>query len=164
MSLKDKISSIIGILKDSGIEEIEVSSFWGAQKIRVSNKSNNLQQVILPQSQPVPTTIDQNIPTEIAQSESQVIQEPEAKPIKTAPPSHSEIVSPLVGTYYSASKPEIPAFVKVGDVIEKGQTICIIEAMKIFNEIESEVSGKIIEILVEDGSPVEYGQILMTVE
>jgi acetyl-CoA carboxylase biotin carboxyl carrier protein len=75
-----------------------------------------------------------------------------------------EIKSPMVGTFYRSSSPDKPAFVNVGDVIQKGAPVCIIEAMKLFNEIESEVSGKIVKVLVEDASPVEYDQVLFLVE
>ena len=74
------------------------------------------------------------------------------------------ILSPMVGTFYSAPAPGAEPFVKVGDVVSKGQVVCIIEAMKLMNEIEAEVSGKITKILAEDGKPVEYGQVLMYVE
>ncbi len=78
--------------------------------------------------------------------------------------SGTPILSPMVGTFYSAPSPGAKPFVQVGDVVSKGQVVCIIEAMKLMNEIESEVSGKITKILVEDGKPVEYGQVLMYVE
>lgn len=74
------------------------------------------------------------------------------------------ITSPMVGTFYSTPSPGAKPFVQVGDVVSKGQVVCIIEAMKLMNEIEAEVSGKITKILVEDGKPVEYGQVLMYVE
>ena len=74
------------------------------------------------------------------------------------------IVSPMVGTFYKSPSPESKSFVEVGQTISKGDVVCIIEAMKLMNEIESEFSGKIIEICVEDGQPVEFGQVLMYVE
>ncbi|GAB4343322.1 MAG: acetyl-CoA carboxylase biotin carboxyl carrier protein [Flammeovirgaceae bacterium] len=74
------------------------------------------------------------------------------------------IKSPMIGTFYRSPKPESPAFVNVGDVITKGQKVCIIEAMKLFNEIESEVSGRIVKILVENATPVEYDQPLFLVD
>lgn len=74
------------------------------------------------------------------------------------------IKSPMIGTFYRASSPEKPNFVNVGDKIEKGKVICIIEAMKLFNEIESEVSGKIVKVLVDDSTPVEYDQPLFLVD
>ena len=69
----------------------------------------------------------------------------------------------MVGTYYSSPKPEDPPFIKKGDRIEIGQTICIIEAMKIFNEIDSEISGTVEELLIDDGAPVEYGQKIISI-
>lgn len=75
-----------------------------------------------------------------------------------------EITSPIVGTFYEAPAPEEPVFVKVGDQIQTNQTVCIVEAMKIMNEIEAEVSGKVMEITVKNGEPVEYGQTLMRVQ
>lgn len=74
------------------------------------------------------------------------------------------ITSPMVGTFYKASSPDAKPFVEVGSAVSGGQVVCIIEAMKLMNEIESDVSGKIIEICVEDGQPVEFGQVLMYVE
>ncbi|MBF2077408.1 MAG: acetyl-CoA carboxylase biotin carboxyl carrier protein [Synechococcales cyanobacterium T60_A2020_003] len=86
----------------------------------------------------------------------------------SAPPSsetkYLEIHSPMVGTFYRAPAPDEPAYVNVGDRIQIGQTVCIIEAMKLMNELEAEVSGEIIEILVQNAEPVEYGQVLMRVK
>lgn len=75
-----------------------------------------------------------------------------------------EIKSPMIGTFYRAPNPNAEPFVKVGDIVKKGQVVCIIEAMKLFNEIESEVEGRIVEVLVENASPVEYDQPLFLVE
>ncbi len=75
-----------------------------------------------------------------------------------------EIKSPIVGTFYRSSSPEKPPFLKVGDRVEVGQVVCIVEAMKLFNEIESEVSGEIIKVIPEDASPVEYDQVLFLVD
>ncbi|HMQ89547.1 MAG TPA: acetyl-CoA carboxylase biotin carboxyl carrier protein [Flavilitoribacter sp.] len=74
------------------------------------------------------------------------------------------VKSPMVGTFYRSSGPEKPAYVKVGDDIQKGDVVCIIEAMKLFNEIESEISGKVAKIMVEDAQPVEYDQVLFLVD
>ena len=99
---------------------------------------------------------------------------PPAAPAPTAaPPAAAEapktdnyitIKSPMIGTFYRKSSPDKPNFVEVGDEVTPGKTVCIIEAMKLFNEIESEVSGKIVKVLVEDASPVEYDQPLFLVE
>ncbi|MEL6381381.1 MAG: acetyl-CoA carboxylase biotin carboxyl carrier protein [Cyanobacteria bacterium J06626_18] len=88
---------------------------------------------------------------------------PPATPPRAADPNLLEITSPMVGTFYRSPAPEEPAFVGVGDRIQSGQTVCIIEAMKLMNELESEVSGEIVEILVDNAEPVEFGQPLMRV-
>lgn len=75
-----------------------------------------------------------------------------------------EVKSPMIGTFYRSSNPDSPPFISVGDKITKGQTVCIIEAMKLFNEIESEVSGTVVKVMVENSSPVEYDQVLFVVE
>ncbi|NJR41238.1 MAG: acetyl-CoA carboxylase biotin carboxyl carrier protein [Leptolyngbyaceae cyanobacterium CSU_1_4] len=76
----------------------------------------------------------------------------------------AEVTSPMVGNFYSAPGPDEPAFVRVGDRIRLGQTVCIIEAMKLMNELEAEVAGEVVEILTQNGEPVEYGQVLMRVK
>jgi len=78
--------------------------------------------------------------------------------------AYTTIKSPMIGTFYRSSSPDKPSFVNVGDEIKKGQTICIIEAMKLFNEIESEFSGKVVKVLVDDTTPVEYDQPLFLIE
>jgi len=95
----------------------------------------------------------------------------ESAPIASETPATSdstvgllEIKSPIVGTFYRSSSPEKGPFVKVGDTVEKGSVVCIVEAMKLFNEIESEVSGKIVKVVVEDAQPVEYDQVLFLVD
>lgn len=82
----------------------------------------------------------------------------------TASTDYLEIRSPMVGTFYRSSSPDKPPYIKVGDQIQQGSVVCIIEAMKLFNEIESEISGKIAKVMVEDATPVEYDQVLFLVE
>ncbi|WP_019948102.1 acetyl-CoA carboxylase biotin carboxyl carrier protein [Hymenobacter aerophilus] len=88
----------------------------------------------------------------------------EAPAAAPAASSATPLKSPMIGTFYRSSSPETPAFVQVGDMVEKGQVICIIEAMKLFNEIEAEQSGRIVKALVENASPVEYDQPLFLIE
>lgn len=83
---------------------------------------------------------------------------------KAAETKYLEVKSPIVGTFYRSAGPEKPAYVKVGDKVEKGAVVCIVEAMKLFNEIESEVTGTIVKVMVEDAQPVEYDQVLFLVE
>jgi acetyl-CoA carboxylase biotin carboxyl carrier protein len=109
-------------------------------------------------SQPVPTT---NSATPSSDS-SAVVQNNE--PAKEEVNNYVEIISPMVGTFYRSSSPEKGAFVKVGDVISQDNTVCLIEAMKLFNEVKAETSGRIVKVMVEDASPVEYGQVLFLVE
>ena len=109
-------------------------------------------------------TAQQMIPvaeTKIIQQETtEVKNEIKAEPVKTG----KAIKSPMVGTFYKAASPDAPAFVEVGSLIAQGEVVCIIEAMKLMNEIESDYSGKVVEICVDDGQPVEYGQVLMYIE
>ena len=162
--LQDKIKSLINIIEGTEINELEVSSFWGAQKIRLQKNINSAIQMIpqptaINDSQSAPIPEDTNI--EKVSLNTETIPELE---LNVASSDLVEIIAPLVGTFYKSAKPGSPAFVNEGDNIKIGQIICIIEAMKIFNEIESEVSGKVIKIVGNDSSPVEYGQVLMLVE
>ena len=109
-------------------------------------------------------TAQQMIPvaeTKIIQQETtEVKNEIKAEPVKTG----KAIKSPMVGTFYKAASPDAPAFVEVGSLVAQGEVVCIIEAMKLMNEIESDYSGKVVEICVDDGQPVEYGQVPMYIE
>ena len=87
-----------------------------------------------------------------------------ATPAPAAPDNRKTITSPMVGTFYAAPSPDAAPFVQVGDTIKEGDTVCIVEAMKLMNQIDAEISGKIVEICVENGQPVEFGQVLMYVE
>lgn len=124
------------------------------------------QPVVVETPAPAPVMIQAPAPPAAAAPEAA----PAAKP-DIAPPAVVEdnskyltVKSPMVGTFYRSSGPDKPPFAKIGDSIETGQTVCIIEAMKLFNEIESDVKGKIVKILVEDASPVEYEQALFLVD
>lgn len=100
----------------------------------------------------------------IAAPVAQVVSAPIAVETASAAKSGDVIKSPMVGTYYSSPSPESPSFVEVGSSVKKGQTLCILEAMKIMNEVEAEFDCKIVEILVKDGSPVEYDMPIFVVE
>ena len=165
------IKKLIKILEESKIDELEVSTFWGRQKIRLRKsfsvnehdihvKNNRLEQIAEEensrQTQKYKTQNDEII--NLIPSEKVIEQESEL-PIEDA----ITIKAPLVGTFYKSSKPDTPPFISEGDDIKEGQIICIIEAMKIFNEIESEYSGKVLKILVKDATPVEYDQELLII-
>lgn len=148
MSLKNRIREIIAIIEESNVNEVEISSWWG-RKIRVvKNASGGPVAGSNPATGPVPAAS----PAAPAAEESPA----------AGDGSHT-IHAPIVGTFYGATSPESPAFIQVGDRISTGQTICIIEAMKIMNEIESDVDGIVTEILVENASPVEFNQPLVIV-
>jgi len=169
--LKNKIKSLISIIENTEIEEIEVSSFWGAQKIRLSKSSkiSKSPSVEYISEQPKPEKKEKPIKSEqVDSSDSNVEKNIEEKSDKVSNEvaidlNLHEVKAPLVGTYYSSPKPSAPPFVNVGDKINKGDTICIIEAMKIFNEIESDVSGIVKEICLENGNPVEFDQGIIKV-
>jgi len=118
-------------------------------------------------SKPLPTTIPsaykQPVLEETIVPDSGSISETAAIAEKKSP-EYLEIRSPMVGTFYRSPGPEKEPYVQVGDTIDKGSIVCIVEAMKLFNEIESEISGKIIKVIAEDASPVEYDQVLFLVK
>ncbi len=112
------------------------------------------------------TTSTPPISAEVATTNTSILSTNSVQTISTTPSSHEHwvpITSPMVGVFYRASAPEEPPFVEVGDHVSKTQTVCIIEAMKLMNEIEVETAGEIMEILVKNGEPVEYGQTLIWV-
>ena len=166
------IKQLIRILQDSEVDSLEISSFWGMSNIKLSKNSkvqtpptsSNLespkQNIVEIKDKANASKEEVTIPVERITINS----EPEAT-VENLPAEDKTdyITAPLVGTYYSSPKPDDPPFIKKGDKVEIGQTICIIEAMKIFNEIDAEVSGVIDEILVEDGAPVEYGQEIISI-
>ena len=160
MTLKNKISKLIDVIKDTDINEIEISSFWGAQKIKLKKSNNDIVQNNISNS----SSSNSDRP-----SESVIFNSNENLELKSELPIEDKnldenlydvITAPLVGTFYESPKPGEPPFINIGDIVEVGQSLCIIEAMKIFNAIESDYSGEIVEILVQDGEPVEIGQPL----
>ena len=147
-----KIKKLIELLEESGIAEIEVKE--GEESIKLSRASQVQQPIINTQTHDVSTPISPTI--------EKTIQKDELKP---DPVSDGDTIdSPMVGTFYRAAAPGEDPFVDLGSEITIGQTICILEAMKLMNEIESEFNAEIVEILVENGTPVEFGQVLMRVK
>jgi len=163
MILKNKLKKIISAIKDTDITSIEISSFWGFQKIKLSKNSTDNN--IINEENEVLNTINRNDKTQnIITNNNDIDETASIEGQKNLDLTNLiDIKAPLVGTYYSSPKPGEPSFINVGDTIIPSQSICIIEAMKIFNEIESEVSGQVIEILVQDGDPVEYDQVLFKI-
>ena len=167
--LENNIKNLIKILEESKVDELEISTFWGKQKIKIrKNAVQNMDRNIeLIQSTPASAIVNTpnvtaNIPVE-NEPEKELAKIDEQNIVSKTDENTETIKAPLVGTYYQSSKPETPPFILEGDIIKVGQVICIIEAMKIFNEIESEVSGKVVKILIKDGTPVEYDQDLIII-
>ena len=136
------IEKLSKVLNDNSLTEISLEDGDNAITIRKDV-------IVSPQVAVQPMGSSQNVPEQISASDEK----------KGTP-----IVSPMVGTFYTSPSPDAKPFVVVGQTINKGDKVCIIEAMKLMNEIETEISGKIVEICVEDGQPVEFGQVLMYVE
>jgi len=167
-----EIQSLVKIVEDSDIDELEVSR-WG-HKIRITKNKNHTansqgtQQISVPVQTPEnnpQVTAAQN-PGQRAQSEQVSHADDNGAPSKEefSKEDYEEVKSPIVGTFYRAPNPEDTPFVDVGDSVKVGQTLCIVEAMKIMNEIESEVSGTVKEILVDNAEPIEYNQTLFLIE
>jgi acetyl-CoA carboxylase biotin carboxyl carrier protein len=157
MELKE-IKELIKLVSESDVSEVEVER--GDFKVsikKVEEKTTIIQQAAAP-------TVQAYVPAAPAAPVASAPAAP-AAPVHT--PAASNLItikSPMIGTYYKTPSPDKPAFVNVGDEIKVGQVLCIVEAMKLFNEIESEVAGRIVKILVENSSPVEYDQPLFLVE
>ena len=140
-----KVKKLIELLEESDVAEIEIHE--GEESVRISRGSTA---VVAPMAAPVAAA-------------------PVAAPAPAAPAAEPEVQghavrSPMVGHFYSAPSPDASAFVKEGDTVSAGQTLCIIEAMKILNQIESDKAGKVTKILVENGQPVEFDQPLFIIE
>jgi acetyl-CoA carboxylase biotin carboxyl carrier protein len=155
----NEIQDLIKFVSKAGVSEVEIEK--KDFKIIIKSESKVKEQIFVQAQAP--------------QMVQQVPQAPQVSapapsnpaPVSTASSDDSKLItvkSPMIGTFYRSSSPDKDAFVQVGDTIQKGSPVCIIEAMKLFNEIESEVSGKIVKVLVDDASPVEYDQPLFLVD
>ncbi len=149
---QDKLKEIIYILENSNVNEIEVT-FWG-KKYRVSKQPNSITQ------DSINPTLQTNLVSNNLSNENKENQELNSNVNQE---NSEELLSPMPGTFYSSPTPDDDPFVKVGDKVVKGEVLCIVEAMKIMNEIESEFDGSIIDIKVENGEPVEYNQPLFVI-
>ena len=136
-----KIKKLIEMLQDSDLKEIEVSQ--GDESVRISrdNKSQTYAEPI--------------IQKQVVHEVSNIVSQEKVK--------GNKVTSPIVGTFYRKPSPDKDPFIKVGDVVQEGDILCIIEAMKMMNEIKSDFSGKVVSIDIEDGQPVEYGQHIITI-
>ena len=151
-----KLKKLIDLVQESGIGEIEITE--GEEKVRISRQGPAGPQVLMAGHAMQPMGMMPAMPGAPAAAAAP------AAPAAPAEPKGHALKSPMVGTFYRAPSPGAPSFVEVGQSVSKGQTLCIIEAMKLLNEIESDVSGTVKAILVENGQPVEYGQPLFLIE
>jgi len=142
----EKVRELLKSLEASSVEELEIET--EGLKLKVKFKRGE-----------APATSVEKVP---AAANTEAVKEPETE--EKPEENYYVVESPMVGTFYRAPAPGAEPFVKEGDYVEKGQTLCIIEALKVMNEIESEVSGIVRKILVENGQPVEYGQPLFYIE
>ena len=161
MDLKD-IRQLIKIVENANIGELEIVE--DGNKLRISKNNRNSNENIIYSTPQVQTFPAVGAPVPL----NQVTMPTELVPTKTegesAEGDYLEVKSPMVGTYYSAPSPDADSYVKVGQTVTTGQTLCIIEAMKLMNELESEYSGKVVKIMVENAQPVEYNQTLFLIE
>ncbi len=167
----EEIKELLQIFNESGVAELELQR--GENRLRLRRGGTNQEFLVAPQSSPAPSEAGAHASAAIATTG---LQSPPssgppsatglAAPMPKAPEGdsgHVLVKSPIVGTYYEAPAPGSPTFVRVGDSVEPGQVLCIIESMKLMNEIEAEVAGVIIAKLVENGRPVEYGEALFSI-
>jgi acetyl-CoA carboxylase biotin carboxyl carrier protein len=146
-----KIKTLIDLVQESGIAELEITE--GEEKVRISRHGVAAPAPQYMQQMPAQVNLQ---PTAAAPAA--------AAPVAPAEPVGHTLKSPMVGTFYRSPSPGASSFVEIGQAVTKGQTLCIIEAMKLLNEIESDAAGVVKAILVENGQPVEYGQPLFVIE
>ena len=151
MNLKE-IKEIIALMNDNALSEIEIER----EGLKLKLKKTALEAQVMTS---VPQYVVESIPSPKMSS-----MKPLAAPEPTVSKNHKEIKSPMVGTFYRSPSPEAGLFVEVGQLVEIGQVVCIVEAMKLMNEIKSEIRGKVVEVAVQNAEPVEFGQTLFLVE
>ena len=150
MELKE-IQNLIKFVAKSGVNEVHVE--MGETKVTIKTGGDVVQQVVT-----TPAAI------EVAPTPAPVAAPAAPAAVATENDNHITIKSPIIGTFYRKPSPDKPNFAEVGDQVSEGQVLCVVEAMKLFNEIESEVSGTIVKILVDDSSPVEFDQPLFVID
>lgn len=148
----NQLHELLDVLNKTDIDELSLKSNDFELTIHKANRASVNSSTAATQ----PVTVD-------SAALDQVLTTSESSPPPTPDKKWVDVISPMVGTFYRSPAPDEPPFVEVGDTTRKGQTVCIIEAMKLMNELESEISGEIVEILVDNGEPIEYGQTLMRV-
>jgi acetyl-CoA carboxylase biotin carboxyl carrier protein len=150
-----KVKKLIELLEESGIAEIEISE--GEESVRISRYSQ-------PPAQAPGPVVTHTVATPATAAGSPAAAPAAAPAPPPAPPPGHQITAPMVGTFYAAPSPGAKPFVEIGSTVEAGDTLCVIEAMKMMNQIEADVSGRVVSILCDNGSPVEFGQLLFIIE
>jgi acetyl-CoA carboxylase biotin carboxyl carrier protein len=152
-----KVKKLIELLEESGIAEIEITE--GEESVRISRYAAGPAPVMIPATVPsAPVT------QTMGQAAAPATEPASDAPDANAPEPGQTVTAPMVGTYYSAPAPGAKPFVEVGASVEPGDTLCIIEAMKMMNQIEAEIGGTVVSVLAENGEPVEFGQPLFIIE
>ena len=149
-----KVKKLIELLDESGIAEIEITE--GEESVRISRYAQGA-----PAAAPPPMAYAAPAPAPAAPPAAA---DSAAAAPKAPEEDGFEVIAPMVGTYYAAPSPGAAAFVQVGDRVQEGDTLCIIEAMKLMNELEAEVAGTVAQVCVQNGEPVEYGQVLFRIK
>ena len=150
-----KVKKLIELLDESGIAEIEITE--GEDSVRISRYASSAPVVTAPAPMPAPVA-PAAAPAAAPQSGET------AAPAQAPEEDGFEVTAPMVGTYYAASSPGAAPYVQVGDRVNEGDTLCIIEAMKMMNQIEADVSGVVKSIRIQNGEPVEFGQVLFVID
>ena len=148
-----KLKKLIDLVEESGISELELTE--GEESVRISRQGQAVQQ---PQQYTIPQQPAPSIQSDTTTPTANVVKE------DVVQESDNALTSPMVGTFYRSSSPEADPYVEVGSTVKKGDTLCIIEAMKLLNEIEADRDGTIKKILVENAQPVEFGEPLFIIE
>jgi len=148
------IKELVAIVEKSNIDELEVTKWWG-HKVRIRKNSctgeKSRAEYVEVSAAPAPVVVEPVAPL--------AVEKPPAETVK-----YTEIKAPMVGTFYRSPSPDAEPFATEGEIVSKGQTLCIIEAMKLMNELEADVSGRIVKILVNNAQPVEYNQPLFLID
>lgn len=155
----DEIKELLRIFNESGVGEIELER--GDYRIRISRGFGGA--TTMASGQAVATPVVSHAPASTPAANAPAPGAPAANPAVSVEAEHALVTSPIVGTYYDQPAPDAAPFVKVGDSVEAGQVLCIIESMKLMNEIEAEIAGTVMAKLVENGKPVEYGEALFAI-
>ncbi len=157
-----EIRDLIDFIAQSGLNEVDIETKELKLHVKREPDQKVMKSAAPVMAAPVVAAPPMQVPVVAAPANPPAA--PKAEKPAAASAKTVDIKSPMIGTFYRASNPDSPPMVSVGDKVSKGQTVCIIEAMKLFNEIESEVSGTIVKVMVENASPVEYDQVLFVVE